>query len=858
MPPLQALDWSEAAAAGASEAGGKGWNLGRLARFGFPVPQGFVLPASVYTAFMGTGALRRLAADLAGTSASDAAADDVSARLSRLRAAIGAAPLPPGAETAARAALARLALDRVPLAVRSSATAEDGGSTSFAGVHLSVLDVTGPDAVLRAVRDVWGSLWTPQALTYRRRFLIPDADAACAVVVCRMVRPVAAGVAFTCDPRTGRRDVVAISAAPGLGDAVVSGAVNPEEITVSLSHLGLALESRTGPAVLDDPTALAVARLALRVQSVLGDSQDPQDVEWAWDGSRVWLLQARPVTRVPRRDFPGAERFPLVWSSTNIKDAVPFVMTPMSWSCILAALRFLMWSYPAAIGYPVPRGMEVARRFHGRGYFDATNLQWLFYDCFGSDPAELMRGMGGHHGLLPVPPGSPFRGWKGLARLWRLAKGGWALVRVPSWVPAEIDAMFARVRELEAVDVSDLTDAGLLDLLVRISLAQAAFGGPFMMASSLLGWQGELEKQLENLAPGRGRGLAAALVAGTGAVVSAQHGTRLFDVADAARADPAALAWFQATPFEAGSWRTLAADAPFRRAFDAFLAEFGHRAVYEAEIATPRWSEDPSWLLEQVRAILEGHGRRPDGAARERREAAEREIRSLTWLRRPGLGWLVRRARQGAALRERAKSALVAQVGPLRRALLEAGSRLAASGAIAAREDVFFLSWGDVEARLRGEWDGTGARALVSDRREQVAAWERESAPDVIVAGAPAAPPPPPAKPVDGMLRGMGVSSGRATGPARLIRHPAEGHRLKQGDVLVAPSTDPGWTPLFLRASAVVMEVGGMLSHGAIVAREYALPAVVNIPGLLGALRDGQNVTVDGNAGTVVLTDPPG
>ncbi|NUN50776.1 MAG: pyruvate, phosphate dikinase, partial [Candidatus Brocadiae bacterium] len=151
-----------------------------------------------------------------------------------------------------------------------------------------------------------------------------------------------------------------------------------------------------------------------------------------------------------------------------------------------------------------------------------------------------------------------------------------------------------------------------------------------------------------------------------------------------------------------------------------------------------------------------------------------------------------------------------------------------------------------------------GARALVSDRREQVAAWERESAPDVIVAGAPAAPPPPPAKPVDGMLRGMGVSSGRATGPARLIRHPAEGHRLKQGDVLVAPSTDPGWTPLFLRASAVVMEVGGMLSHGAIVAREYALPAVVNIPGLLGALRDGQNVTVDGNAGTVVLTDPPG
>ncbi|MCE9584448.1 MAG: pyruvate, phosphate dikinase [Planctomycetes bacterium] len=851
------LDWNAAFSAGPRLAGGKGWNLGRLARYGFPVPEGFVLSADAHRRFMQAPLFRRLAAEFAQVGAGEAASEEITARLSMLRRTIEAAALPPDVIDALRQSLGVTGLDRGAFAVRSSATAEDGGSTSFAGVHGSVLDVRGADAALRAVREVYASLWTPQALAYRRRFLVPDDDVACAVVVCRMVEAKSAGVAFTCDPRTGRRDAITISAARGKGEAVVSGSVNPEEITVALSHLGLNLESRSGPPVLDDAQALVLARLALRTLYALGDGQDPQDLEWVWDGARFWLLQARPVTRLPRVTFAGAEHLPTVWSNANIKDAIPFVMTPLTWSCVLSALRFMLWSYPAKIGYPVPRGTEVCRRFSGRGYFDVTSLQWAFYDCFGSPPAESNRGMGGHHAAIPVPAGHPLSGKKGLQRIWRLVKAVRLLLKLPKIVPPAIQKVFTQSREVNAIDLAPLTKAQLLELLIRISLLQVEFGEPFMFTASALAWQSELEKLLEKLIPGRGIAVACALVADTGNVVSAQQGTRLFDVADAARADEAALAWLKHEPFDMAGLQSLPELSPFRRELRRFLADFGHRAVYEAEVATPRWNEDPSWLLEQVRSILDGHGRRPDETARARREAAEREVREFTFFRRPQVNWLVKRAGEGAALRERAKSALIAQIEPLRRTLLEVGRRLVAAKVLAAPGDIFYLSWPDGEAWLRGEWDGRGAAALVADRKAQMAKWEKERPADAIAAdGVAVAAPrvaPHPAS-VDGRtLKGMAVSSGLASGVARVIRHPAEGARLKQGEVLVAPSTDPGWTPLFLRASAVVMEVGGMLSHGAIVAREYGLPAVVNVPGLLDRVKDGQTLDVDGDRGVVTL-----
>jgi pyruvate,water dikinase len=298
---------------------------------------------------------------------------------------------------------------------------------------------------------------------------------------------------------------------------------------------------------------------------------------------------------------------------------------------------------------------------------------------------------------------------------------------------------------------------------------------------------------------------------------------------------------------------------------ESFLAEFGHRGIYELEIANPRWNEDPTYLLEQVRLLLAaGKTERPQATAQGTRAAAEAEVARRTRLLRPLIHWLARRARQGAALREAGKSAMIALWEPLRLLAIEASRRMVEVRILDEVPDIFYFSWMDVEMMCRVEWGGAGAKALVADRKAREAAWLAETPPDVVIEdrepkangramGLPDTAPAPGGG--SSVLNGLAVASGKASGPARIIRHPMDGHRLQPGDVLVAPSTDPAWTPLFLRAAGVVMEVGGYLSHGAIVAREYGLPAVVNIPGLLGAVREGQQLTVDGDAGQVVLGD---
>jgi phosphohistidine swiveling domain-containing protein len=364
-----------------------------------------------------------------------------------------------------------------------------------------------------------------------------------------------------------------------------------------------------------------------------------------------------------------------------------------------------------------------------------------------------------------------------------------------------------------------------------------------------------LDIQLRKVAGDRTPGLMARLLAGSGEVTSAEQGYRIVDLAGAARGDPAALAWLQRRE-PAQIWETLPSHSPFRHEFARFLGDFGHRAVYEADIINPRWHDDPGYILDQVRCMLDApQDGDPRQVARQVSAAAWAEVKQLTRWRRPLLRWLVGQVQRGFALREAGKSGMVASLWPTRRLLLELVCRLVASGHMERPEQVFHLSKVDLLGLLCGHWDGHGAGALADDRAAQREAWLTLAPPDVIVEG----------EGVDGLVsvqrptivsngqvwHGTGVSSGRATGVARIIRHPDEGRRLGLGEILVAPSTDPGWTPLFIRASAVVMETGGYLSHGAIVAREYGLPAVVNIPDILSHIKDGDTLTVDGDAATV-------
>jgi pyruvate,water dikinase len=858
------LDWHEAFASNAAACGGKGWNLARLSRYGFPVPAGGVLVAEAYRRFMEIGDLRRKREEIARLDTGSVLEERVEQGLEQFRKMIGAAPLPAEIEEALQGFLAESGLSRVPVAVRSSATAEDGPWSSFAGIHQSVLNVTGVEAVVKAVRACWGSLWTPQAVAYRRRWDLSDSEVACAVAIMAMVGtpdggpPRCSGVAFSCDPRNGRRDAVRINAAPGLGEELVSGRVNPDDWLLVLEPDGLRVEEKSGTSLTEDE-ARRVARLALRAQAALGESQDPHDIEWAHDGTRIWMVQARPVTRVPRRTWPGGENLPVIWSNGNLKDAIPGVMSEFTWSCVRAALGWMMFGWMDKLDRPMPPGIESSRRFHGRAYFDLTTCQWFFYDVFGTLPEATNRGMGGHQPAVPVPKGNPFAGPKGRARSRASMRLLWEIRKYRKQYPVFREELLRAAREGRARQLESLAQPELLEFAMKSCGDGIRSCVRAMLGNMAMAWQTILEDFLRWRLGDRANALAAGLIAGSGRVSSADYGWRLGDLADVARGDADAAAWLARTPLEPHGWSSLPETSPFRREMARFLDDFGHRAVYELEYENPRWREDPTYLLEHVRAALASPPR-PRSSAKAVADGAWAEVKRRTWLWRPLVKWLTKLARLSAEQREEMKSVLVAMMEPMRRIALEVGRRLAAEGAIARAEDVFQLAWPEVEGWLRGEWDGMGARELVAGRNAARARWLTEEAPDVLildVAGRPAElpesmQPAAPAAAADGKaLKGVGIAPGRATGAARLIRHPSEGLRLQPGDVLIAPSTDPGWTPLFLRVSAVVVEVGGILSHGAIIAREYGLPAVSNVPGILKTVKEGEIVTVDGDAGTV-------
>lgn len=860
------LDWEQAYASGPALAGGKGWNLGRLARYGFRVPSGGVLSTAAYTELMANPTLAALQAEVAGLSSEAVNEPEALRRLEAVQQAIRHATFPPKIAAAVESFLAAHDLGSTPIAVRSSATAEDGTEASFAGIHQSRLRQTGIHAVLDSILHCYASLWTPQAVAYRRRFGLRDEDVPCAVVLCRMIgagddpnqEPVAAGVAFSCDPLTGRVDVTSIGAVHGSGEKVVDGSVQPEEILVLAGPRAQVLERRGESAqVLTDEQALRLSELVQRIEWALGEGQDRQDVEWAFDGTHFWVVQSRPVTRLRRYTFPGAHQLPVVWSNANLKDALPGVLSTLGWSMTQPIVRHNLFSPHRAAGYSIPPGLEAVRRFAGRAYFDLTTLFWAFYDGLGMSAQEFNRSMGGHQPEfdVPAPHAAPGRSKQqhGMRRL-RILR---TILRLDKELPVEIQKLLTEIVGQRSKDLRQETLEGLRRHLMHFAERSYNFGPRSMLANTSAGlWHQMLEQAVRRVAPDEAANLTSLLVAGSGNV-SAEHGYRLFDLAAAARNDLAAQAFLQTDPLSGEKWRDLPESSAFRQELERFLNQFGHRGVYEVDVGNPRWIEDPTYLLEQVRHILATAGASdPRRHGKHRREQAEATLRRRTFLLRPIIHWLAQRARHGFALRESAKSALVAHLEPCRAVFQEVGRRMTESGKLDAAEDIFELAWSEVDAYLRGLWNGEGARNLVEDRLAMRERWLLEAPPDVMIegdAGSDSLQTPAQTQGGGGnTLQGSGVAPGTARGTARILRHPSEGAKLQPGDVLVAPSTDPGWTPLFLRAAAIVMEVGGYHSHGATVAREYGIPAVANIPGLLGTIADGDVLIVEGDTGRVV------
>ncbi|MGR6964568.1 PEP/pyruvate-binding domain-containing protein [Geodermatophilus sp. URMC 61] len=859
--PLRDLDAGDLALAG-----GKAANLGELIGAGFPVPDGFCVTTGAYAELAAAAGL----ADLLDGPALPAAE---LARAARER--ILATPMPPSVAGAVADAYAGLG-ESVPVAVRSSATAEDLPFASFAGQQDTYLDVVGEDDVLDAVHRCWASLWTERAVVYRERNGIDSAGTRLAVVVQRMVDAAVAGVMFTVNPVTGRRTETVVDAAPGLGEAVVSGAVDPDHVLLD-SPTGAVLERRVGggrDACLTDGQLRELALLGARVQEHYGR---PQDTEWAIDGAgTLWLTQARPVTTLfPVPERPSPDDGLRVWFCASLAQGLTRPLTPMGISAfrVMARSVLRLAGRPPADPVAGPPGVQEAA---GRLFFDITPIvrsragRAYFprvLDVMEARSAVVLRGLFDdprlsvvHSSWLPV-----------VRRLTRLAvrfgvplQVGQALAR-PAAARRRLDRVGARLRGRplpgDAAPVGERLDAvlGLLGgamptVVPRVLPPVAAGFAALGLAAKLLG---------DDAHPGD----LATVLRGLPHNVTTEMDLELWRLATAVRADPAsAEALRSGTAGElADRYRDDALPEVLQRGLRLFLARSGFRAVAEIDVGVPRWAEDPAHLLGVLANYLQldDPARAPDAVFARSAAEAEDMVATLTArarqrgrLRGAAVGFSLDRARQLAGLRELPKYDIVLVLGRVRALLASIGADLVATGVLARADDVFFLSLPEVRDAV------SAARPLhevVAGRR---ADHEREmgrrhvprvllsdgTEPEAVASGSVVA---------DGALVGTAASAGTVTGRARVVLEPT-GAQLVPGEVLVAPSTDPGWTPLFLTAGGLVMEMGGANSHGAVVAREYGIPAVVGVPGATSRITTGEEVTVDGTRGVVTTGEMPG
>ena len=875
------ISWDQAFKSGAIQVGGKGWNLARLDRFGFKIPPGGVLSTDAYMKFIDYNGLDDDIADISSRITA-ANLNEYTHELSQLEEKIRSGLLPQAIIDEVSAALQNLGLVDKAMAVRSSASAEDSAAASFAGIHESFLNIRGLGNLLAAIKSCYASLWSPRAVAYRRKMKLDDNEVLPAVVLLEMVEAQAAGIGFTCDPQTGRRDLMVINANFGLGESVVNGAVEPDTYYLdnrAWRAVPALLKRNTGSKqgftrpveeggtqfihtdelssqpVLSDEEIEKLGLLLMRVFESLGECEQQQDVEWAYDGRDFFLLQARPVTALPEYTFAALKNHLTIWSNGNYRDALPMVISPLQRRLLKNSIDTIQHAQFPANGYQMLEGMEFSRLYSGRLYCNISALQWVYYDCLGSLPDGFNDFWGGHQPQLEIDDPDPYAGEVGRERQNR----SMGMMNLVMKAAADAPLIFAEVsRSARAVigtglallaDVEFDDKYNELGNIIRKYCEQFTFLAGVGTTPLLL----LLQKLYEYFGPRATEVLNGLMVGGQAGITSADHGYRLLELAELARRDEAAVRYLTSATSNPVLWEEeLPENSPFKQAFRAFIEEYGHRGVYEMDIINPRWKEDPTYLLDIIKDTMDNAGLGNLKAQQEAQfERTWQEVaQTVPPETREEIRQAIKAAQEGAAVREMTKSVLVMAMEPYRLMAQELGKRLCRQGLINRSDDVFFCSWSDLFSILYKEWNGDGLKALVKFRKLSHKKKEALPAPDIIYGEKPVF-----SEPVDqgsgDYLQGVGAATGKASGIARLIAHPSEGNRLQPGEILVAPSTDPAWTPLFLKAGAIVMETGGFLSHGAIVAREYGIPAVVNVAGVMHIIQDGQEIVVDGDAGRV-------
>jgi phosphohistidine swiveling domain-containing protein len=870
-------------------AGGKGANLAQLDVHGFPVPPGFLIITAAYHAYLDENGLQDLIRSTVGTMpADDPAALETASRTIRSRFAAG--HLPAGMAKAVLAAYA--ALGQRAVAVRSSATVEDLPGTSFAGQQDTYLNVVGDEALMQAVVNCWSSLWTARAIGYRARHGIPHTDLALAVVVQAMVSSEASGVLFTANPLNGRRTEMVIEATLGLGEGLVSGQVEPDRYVVAadkgqiqsrtLGAKAMSIRSRAGggtDAVAEDaadrsavPDAVVheLAQLGREVATFFGT---PQDIEWAWAGDRLHLLQVRPITALfPLPSDMAPEPLQVLFSFGAVQGILG-PMTPLGQDMIQAVFAGAARLFGYRLTVQTQRIVSVAAE---RLFINVTRL---VRNRVGQRLVEFAASQ--------IEPGTT-QALEGLLSDPRLAvTGGLSLGALRRIIPfaapilarlvlclARPDAERVRFQRQAEARVAHFQErmAATTTLAERVALTEEMVDQAFRFVLPQFIPRFGASMACLNLLNHLAAGLPSSgddilvLTRGLPHNVTTEMDLALWDTARCIKADPQASACFQqlAPGALAADYMAARLPQPAQAAVDAFLRHYGARGLGEIDLGRPRWREDPTPVMQMLLNYLqiEDGEQAPDAVFARGADAAEAGICRLAedarrarggWFKARLVRWAGRRLRALGGLREAPKFWAIRMMGIARAALLTSGQEIATTGRLAAPEDIFFLHLPELKALAGGEHQDwltvVRSRQAVYTREQQ-----RPQIPRLLLSDGQAfysgiASPPP-----DGAnaLAGSPVSPGVAEGTVHVVLDP-QGAKLAPGEILVCPGTDPAWTPLFLVAAGLVTEIGGLMTHGSVVAREYGIPAVVGVSHATTRLKTGQQVRVDGTKGQVIL-----
>lgn len=822
--------------------GGKGLNLGKLTKAGFPVPQGFCVTTDAYRFSVQN------------------VSEQKRCRIKNL-------VLSPELVTEIRKA--RETLQTATVAVRSSATSEDLAEASFAGQQDTLLNVT-HDELLDALKACWASLWSLRAITYRQTQGISDEGLAMAVVIQEMCKADVSGVLFTVSPFNA--DVSIVESNWGLGESVVSGAITPDSFHVS-RETGEVLEKSVATKR-EMVTAVGVREVSSAQQDIpsLTDAQlkeltqlgmqvetlydQPMDIEWAFADGQFVLLQARHITgqarglatteegreieRLRQEEIQSlaerADTHGTVWCHHNLAEVLP-VPLPMTWAIIkkfMSGAGGLGKAYRGLGFYPSKRvdNEGILDLVCGRIYVNLNREAELHFDGFPfahdfnalkQNPQQAMYAQA----QTDITRSSMSFWFKLPLHIIRMSKAELRLKQCRSdfdrlltegvfpafqaEVEAERDVSYSELSNAELVSKFEVWCTKALD-----DFAQKALTATLLAGFSLQRLEAALQKCTNETAA---KTLASRLISGISGNLTVETNDKLRDVAT----------------------RELT--------LTHFLKDYGHRAVGEFELAQPRWREDTAYL-EQIIASFRSVGGicNPDAFKPqiEQREAAEKELAELV-KEKGGLRKQIESelnfTRRYMPFRETAKFYLMLGYEQIRRALLELDSRYGLDGGI-------FYLMPDELARLINREDFSEVIATRKAQRELLLQIE---VPDVIFSDSLEYIGKPKLTDAAKTYTGVGVSPGIATGHARVLSTPTDIQPLERDYILVCPSTDPAWTPLFLHAAGLVMERGGLLSHGAVVAREYGVPAVANIPSAAQHISDGQLLQVDGNQGTVSI-----